>query len=97
MDTNTTPAASKPSSRLIYTIIFILLAIITGAELLLSSPSIEITRGLRNTFFILFSMGKAGLVAAFYMHLRDDSKLYTYIFLAPVIMLLIFAYVMVIS
>jgi hypothetical protein len=31
------------------------------------------------------------------MHLRSDSKLYTYIFIAPVIMLLIFAYVMVIS
>jgi hypothetical protein len=31
------------------------------------------------------------------MHLRSDSKLYTYIFLGPVVMLLIFAYVMVIS
>ena len=97
METNATASRSKVSARLIYTVIFILLGIITGVEILLSSPSIEISRGLRNTFFVLLSLGKAGLVAAFYMHLRSDSKLYTYIFLAPVVMLLIFAYVMVIS
>jgi caa(3)-type oxidase subunit IV len=94
MESKTT---DKSHSNLIYTIIFILLAVITGVEVFLSSPILQISRGLRNTFFILFSLGKAGLVAAFFMHLRSDSKFYTYIFLGPVIMLLIFAYVMVIS
>ena len=94
MESNT---EKKSHSNLIYTIIFIILAVITGIEILLSSPSLEISRGLRNTFFILLSLGKAGLVAAFFMHLRKDSKFYTYIFLGPVVMLLIFAYVMVIS
>jgi caa(3)-type oxidase subunit IV len=84
-------------SNLIYTIIFIVLAAITGIEIFLSSPTLEISRALRNTFFILFSLGKAGLVAAFFMHFRSDSKFYTYIFLGPVVMLIIFAYVMVIS
>ena len=87
----------KSHSNLIYTIIFIILAVITGVEIFLSSPTLQISRALRNTFFILFSLGKASLVAAFFMHLRSDSKFYTYIFLGPVVMLIIFAYVMVIS
>ena len=94
MDPKTT---QKTHSNLIYTIIFIVLAVITGVEIFLSSPTVEISKGLRDTFFILFSLGKASLVAAFFMHLRSDSKFYTYIFLGPVIMLIIFAYVMVIS
>lgn len=94
METN---PEQKSHSNLLYTIIFIILAVVTGVEIFLSSPTLEISRGLRNTFFILLSLGKAGLVAAFFMHLRGDSKMYSYIFLGPVIMLIIFAYVMVIS
>jgi caa(3)-type oxidase subunit IV len=95
-----TPSTSNhggQSARLTYTIVFIILALITAVEILLSTPVLSLTRGMRNTFFVLFSLGKASLVAAFYMHLRSDSRLYTYVFLAPVVMLIIFAYVMVIS
>ncbi|GAI83800.1 unnamed protein product, partial [marine sediment metagenome] len=37
------------------------------------------------------SLAKASLVAAFFMHLRSDAKLYTYIFLLPTIMFVLFA------
>ena len=40
---------------------------------------------------------KAAFVAAFYMHLRYDTRLYTFIFLVPVILLSVFAFLAVIS
>lgn len=68
--------------------VFLLLALATGAELILSSSSVG--GGVRTSIFLAFTLLKAGLVAAFFMHLRRDSKYYTYVFLFPATMLLFF-------
>lgn len=79
------PSAGRTSR---YGVIFLILAVITLIEVLLGSAGLD--RSLRTGLFLLMSLGKASLVAAFYMHLRDDSRIYTYIFLGPVILLVIF-------
>jgi caa(3)-type oxidase subunit IV len=78
-------------------LVFVVLAVITAVEVLLASPSMGISGSLRSGVFLLLSIGKAALVAAFYMHLRSDSRLYLYIFLIPVVLLIVFAYVMALS
>lgn len=89
MDSERTPETSNPVRT--YAVIFLALALITLVELLLSSSQVNLARSLLNTVFILFSLGKAALVAAFYMHLRSDNRLYMAIFLVPVALLLAFA------
>ena len=79
-----------------YVIVFVVLALITAVELLLSTPTVNLGRSLLNVLFVLLSLGKAALVAAFYMHLRGDNRLYSYIFGLPVILLLVFALLVVI-
>lgn len=68
--------------------VFLILVLATGFELLLASMGVP--RGLRNSAFLVLSLTKAGLVAAFFMHLRRDSRFYTYIFLVPVALLVVF-------
>lgn len=82
----------KAISRLTYAVVFLILATITVVEVLLSS-GLGIPQDVRNVLFGLFSLSKAGLVAAFYMHLKTDSRLYLYVFLIPVLLLMVFAYV----
>jgi hypothetical protein len=41
--------------------------------------------------FLALSLAKAALVAAFYMHLRRDNRVYTIIFLLPVLLFVTFA------
>jgi len=72
-----------------YFFVFISLAIITGVEVLLTTFSLP--RQTVNIAFVTFSLAKASLVAAFFMHLRSDAKLYTYIFLLPTVMFVLFA------
>ena len=79
------------SSVWIYAAVFIALGVITAAEIFLSLPSTNVSRQILTPIFILLSLGKATLVAAFYMHLRDDSRFYTIIFILPALLLLIFA------
>ncbi len=76
-------------SRLTYFYVFLALAVITAVEIGLAG--VGLTRGLLNTLFMLLSLLKAGLVAAFYMHLRQDARSYTYIFGLPAILLAVFA------
>ena len=68
--------------------VFLLLVLATGAELVLASSSLG--REVRTSIFLLFTIFKAGLVAAFFMHLRRDSKYYSYVILFPATMLLFF-------
>lgn len=88
---------SKPHNRVrIYALIFLALAAITLVELLLSSPNVVVARNLLNPLFVFFSLGKVALVAAFYMHLRSDNRFYTFIFLLPVVLLIVFALMVII-
>jgi caa(3)-type oxidase subunit IV len=72
-----------------YGIIFLGLIVLTAIELGVSV--LKIAAPLSTAVYVLLSGLKAGLVAAFYMHLRDDSRLYTAVFVLPVLLLLVFA------
>jgi cytochrome c oxidase subunit IV len=50
-----------------------------------------------NALFLILSLGKAALVVMFFMHLRQDSRIYTAIFLLPVILVLAFSTLMLMS
>lgn len=91
-----TPRSKSHNSVRTYTLIFFVLAAITLVELLLSSPNVTLARSLLNPLLVSFSLGKAALVAAFYMHLRSDNRFYTFIFLLPVVLLLVFAVMVII-
>ena len=90
------PNSSTRKPGLTYALIFLVLALITLTELLLSGPNITLARNILNPLFVVFSLGKAALVAAFYMHLRSDNRFYTFIFLVPVVLLLVFAIMVII-
>lgn len=82
-----TPPAARPHQPP-YGLVFLILLLATGFELLLASMGVP--RGLRNSAFLVLSLAKAGLVAAFFMHLKRDSRFYTYVFLVPVALLVVF-------
>jgi caa(3)-type oxidase subunit IV len=83
------------SPALKYGVVFLVLVVITLIELGLSTQLTGIARGTRTSVLIILSLGKAALVASFYMHLRSDSRFYTYIFLLPAVLLTLFAILMV--
>jgi caa(3)-type oxidase subunit IV len=69
-----------------YLLVFLALALVTAIELALVSVGVD--RATRVPILILLSLGKASLVAAFFMQLRKDSRLYLAIFIAPVFLIL---------
>jgi len=89
MENKLTP---KRNPVLTYSIIFVMLAVLTAIEVTLSAPSLGLDLGgVKTAVFLLLSAAKASLVAAFFMHLKGDSRLYLFIFISPVILLLAFA------
>ena len=94
MENSQSSKAAKPVRT--YGLVFIALAVITAAELLLSNPGVALAQSLLNTLFVIFSLAKAALVAGFYMHLRGDNRFYTFAFLLPVALFLAFALLMII-
>jgi caa(3)-type oxidase subunit IV len=81
----TQPEKARPK----YGIIFLGLIVLTVLELGISV--LRIRAPLSTLLYLLFSALKAGIVAAFYMHLREDNRLYTAIFVLPVLLLFVFA------
>ncbi len=67
-----------------YIKIFIFLAVLTAIEVI-AAFSIA-TAALRVVFLLLLAVSKAGLVAAYYMHLRFDKNAFRVIALAPLIL-----------
>ncbi len=92
-----TSASSAPAATRVgvYTAVFALLAVLTAVEIGLTRLGLPKTA--TGAIFLALSASKASLVAAFFMHLRRDSRVYTYIFLLPLALVLIFAVLMVIS
>ncbi len=86
MDSPTPTAAPR---RLSYVAVFLILAVITAAEL--GIKSLGLPRAATNGLFLALSLAKAGLVAAFYMHLRRDNRIFTIVFLLPVVLFVTFA------
>jgi cytochrome c oxidase subunit 4 len=78
-----------------YVMVFLALAAITAFELVLTQVGLAASAA--NAIFLILSLGKATLVAMFFMHLRQDSRIYTAIFLLPVILVLAFSTLMLMS
>ena len=78
-----------------YNAVFLALAAITAIELALTQVGLAASAA--NALFLIFSLGKATLVVMFFMHLRQDSRIYTAIFLLPVILVLAFSTLMLMS
>lgn len=72
-----------PNYLAVFIALAVITAIITGVEFL--SHSLAIPREVLNSFFVLMAVTKAALVAMFYMHLKQDSRLYTVLFGTPVL------------
>jgi len=94
VDTSSSPTGHKDQT-MTYVAVFLVLALLTAVEVAISFLGLD--RSIRNPVFLVSSLGKATLVAAFYMHLRDDSRIYTGIFVAPVLLVLVVAMLMVVS
>ncbi len=87
---------THPSTR-VYVVVFFVLALMTAVELALTLNYFVVPRNLLTPFFLAGALIKASLVAAFYMHLKFDTKFYTYIFVVPVLLLIVFAIMATIS
>jgi caa(3)-type oxidase subunit IV len=74
--------------------VFIALAILTAVEIALSSLGLL---SFRSLLFLGLSLTKALLVALFFMHLKDDSRIYGFIILAPVVLVTVMAALVVVS
>lgn len=85
--------ADHPSPRK-YVFIGIVLAIITAIEVAIFY--IEMPTGLLVTSLIVLSLGKFGLVVAWFMHLKFDSRLFRFLFVTGLVFALsLFAIVLV--
>ena len=89
MQATNPPAESQNARRAPYALVFVLLAVITAVEVGLSY--LGLPRTSLTAPFLMLSLGKASLVAAFFMHLRSDTRFYTYLLVIPALMLLLFA------
>ena len=70
----------------IYTVVYITLAAVTILEVLISS----LPHGIGSTLFLIaFSAMKAVLVVLFYMHLREDSRIFALVLVVPLVIALV--------
>lgn len=76
------------TKRSTYALVFGVLVFLTAIEVALTLSAVP--RQTLTVLFIVLSLGKASLVGAFYMHLKDDPPIYTYVFVLPAALLLIF-------
>lgn len=68
----------------VYNLIFIILAALTALEVIWAE--LDMPGALHIGVLMLISLFKAGLVMAFYMHLKYDSPMFTWIFIIPFLM-----------
>lgn len=83
----TAPPTSKREPR--YALIFLVLIALTVLEILVAPAAFA--RGWLNAMLMAMAFVKAGVVAAYYMHLRGDPRIYTWILVLPVLLLLVFS------
>lgn len=87
-------AAEKEHKHPNYFGVFIALAVITAIitviEMMSQSGMINLPRASLVTIYLIFSVTKAVLVAMYYMHLKQDSFLYTVLFGVPVLFAIVF-------
>jgi len=70
------------SHKKLYIIIFVALTLLTGVELLI--PGLDVAYALKASSLIFLALGKAFLVAYFYMHLNEEKKALKYLAAVPI-------------
>jgi caa(3)-type oxidase subunit IV len=85
---STETAVRHSNKRSTYVSVFVALVVLTAIEVGLTF--LNLPRQAVTAVFLILSLGKASLVASFYMHLRDDKPIYTYIFILPAVLLVVF-------
>lgn len=91
-------AESKPTkvpSRRNYIFVFLVLLVMTIFEVVLAT--LRLPKSITVWVFLSTSVVKAGLVAAYFMHLRYEARLYLIAVLIPVVLVLMFAFLMIVS
>jgi cytochrome c oxidase subunit 4 len=88
------PHATSAPRRAGYGPVYVVLAAVTALEVWITT--LGLADAVRTPIFLALSFLKASLVAAFYMHLRSDSRYYRLVFLFPVGMVMAFGLVMLI-
>jgi cytochrome c oxidase subunit 4 len=88
-------SSSRSDTIRTYLAVFIGLVLVTAIELVLASSGLA--RAIRTPILVLLSLGKASLVAGFFMHLRIDSRAYLVIFITPVFLILAAAILFVVA
>ncbi len=79
---DTTVLFGRTINMPIYTVVFVALAIITIIEVIIA----ELPEGLLgSTLLVALSAAKAVMVVMFYMHLREDSRLFALAIIIPLI------------
>lgn len=84
------PVPRHKTKRSTYVLVFLLLAVVTAIEVGLSTVGLAAQTS--TALFLSLSLIKAALVAAFFMHLKDDARLFRYILILPTILLIIFVF-----
>jgi len=72
------PVAEKPHAN--YLLVFVVLAVLTGLEILITQLPLP-----RAPILIPLSFIKATLVALFYMHLRSDRRVFSAVFVIGIL------------
>ena len=85
-------AVAQPHDQPNYLAVFIALAVITAmiTAVELSSGYLGLPRPILNAFYVAMAVAKATLVAMYYMHLKQDSRLYTALFVTPAMFAVVF-------
>ena len=70
------PPAEGVARRRPYIAVFVILAVVTGLELAITTPGLlpAIEHNLRIILLVIMSTAKASLVIAYYMHLRYEAR-----------------------
>ena len=95
MTTHTSETSRPAHTMRRYVVVFAALAAMTLIEIGMTQASLAAS--LATGLFLAFSLAKATMVVMFFMHLRDDSRIYTAIFLLPVVLVLAFSTLMLMS
>jgi cytochrome c oxidase subunit 4 len=75
-----------------YFLVFVLLAVLTVVEIWISG--LDISKSRQITVLMAFATGKALLVVLYYMHLRYESRILSYVLLIPLAIALMFVFVL---
>ena len=65
-----------------YFLVFIALAVLTGVELVI--PGMKISQFAKGSSLTLLALGKAAIVAYYYMHLKDETPWMKFVALIPI-------------